>query len=324
MRILEFEFSLAEIEHRISELENLSSNGSDKDSDEEKSFINKALIRQKEKHSAQLHKLYQKTTPWQKVQIARHEERPHTKNFISGLIDDFQLFRGDRSFGEDSAIITGIGRLGSQSVIVIGQERGSSTKTRIEHHFGMPYPEGYRKASRIIKLAERFNIPILTFIDTPGADPGIESEQRGQSQAIANCLHSCLIAKVPIIVTIIGEGGSGGAVAIAVGDYIQILSNAVYTVISPEGCSAILWKNADHSVLAADMLRITAQDLKQLKLIDSIIEEPVGGAHRHKDVVIKAVGKEISLQLKQLKSIDAKTLVEKRHKKFLDMGKIGL
>ncbi len=263
---------------------------------------------------------YKRLTPWQKTLVARHENRPHLVDYIQGLIKNFVPLSGDRVFGEDKAIIGGLGQFNGRTVMVIGTEKGQDTTSRLEHNFGMARPEGYRKAIRLMKLAEQFGFPILTFIDTAGAFPGVDAEARGQGQAIAACIETGLDIHVPIIATIIGEGGSGGALALAVGNKIFMLENAIYSVISPEGCAAILWKDFKYAKQATRALKLTAKDLLGFGVIDEIISEPKGGAHRFPKETIIATGEAIKKALQELDPMDANTLVAQRQEKFLKMG----
>jgi len=264
---------------------------------------------------------YKRLTPWQKTLVARHENRPHTSDYIRVLIQDFVPLCGDRFFGEDSAVIGGLGKFGDKTVMVIGTEKGSDTATRLKHNFGMARPEGYRKAIRLMKLAEQFNFPVLTFVDTAGAFPGVDAEARGQGQAIAAAIEASLDLRVPIVATIIGEGGSGGALALAVGNRILMLENAIYSVISPEGCASILWKDFKFAKQATRSLKLTSKDLLSLGIIDEIVPEPVGGAHRFPDETIQTVGKAIEQALTDLENVPNKDFVLQRQEKFLAMGR---
>ncbi|MCQ2965939.1 MAG: acetyl-CoA carboxylase carboxyltransferase subunit alpha [Alphaproteobacteria bacterium] len=273
-----------------------------------------------EKKLARLYKqIYSNLSAWQKTQVARHQDRPHCLDYIHFLIQDFQILAGDRLFGEDEAFVCGLGRFRGKSVMVIGQEKGHDIDTRLKHNFGMAKPEGYRKAVRLMKLAERFNIPIITFVDTAGAFPGVEGEERGQAAAIAEGIDTCFSVGVPLISVIIGEGGSGGAIAIATANRILMLENSIYSVISPEGCASILWRDATLAEPAAQALCLTAQDLQRLNLIDEIVPEPFGGAHRHREEVINAVGDTIYRHLAELSSLSAEQLKKDRSDKFLAM-----
>jgi len=316
MNTLDFEKPVAELEAKIEELRHLSDG----------SLVNIAgeVGRLQEKVNRQLRVLYGRMTPAQKVQVARHPDRPHCLNYIAKLIEDFTPLAGDRCFADDQAIIGGLGRFEGTACVVIGQERGHDTDSRIKHNFGMAKPEGYRKAQRLMQLADRFGLPILTFIDTAGAFPGVDAEARGQAEAIARSIETCLSVGVPIIACIIGEGGSGGAIAIAAGDRVLMLEHAIYSVISPEGCASILWRSAAHTEDAAAALRLTAQDLHQLGIIDEIIAEPLGGAQRNPGDAITRVGETIRTELDSLLKLDRKTLLAERHEKYLNMGKKGL
>jgi len=313
---LDFEKPIAELEGKIDELRRMS----------EPEGINIAdeVQRLTEKVDRQLRATYAKLTPWQKTQVARHPERPKATDYIAGLIGDFTPLAGDRAFADDHAVIGGLGRFRGRSVMVLGTEKGSETETRVAHNFGMARPEGYRKALRLIGLAGRFGLPLLSFVDTAGAFPGIEAEARGQAEAIARSIEACLEAPVPIVATIIGEGGSGGAIALAAGDRVLMLEHAFYSVISPEGCSSILWRDAAQAPPAAEALKLTAEDLKRLRLVDDVIGEPVGGAHRAPAETIAAVGEAIWAQLQPLLELDGATLKTRRREKFLEMGREGI
>ncbi|MDA8051351.1 MAG: acetyl-CoA carboxylase carboxyltransferase subunit alpha [Rhodospirillales bacterium] len=308
---LDFEKPLAELEGKIEELRHLS--------DPQGMNIAEEVARLSEKAERLLRTTYAKLTPWQKTQVARHPERPKAFAYIESLITDFTPLAGDRAFADDAAIIGGLGRFGGRSVLVLGTEKGTDTETRLEHNFGMARPEGYRKARRLIELAGRFVLPVLTFVDTAGAFPGIEAEARGQAEAIARAIEACLTAPVPIVATIIGEGGSGGAIALAAGDRVLMLEHAVYSVISPEGCASILWRDAASAPAAAEAMKLTAEDLRRLSLIDSIIVEPLGGAHRDPAAAIAAVGQAIEAELMPLLALDAAALKARRHEKMLKM-----
>ncbi len=276
------------------------------------------------KADGQLRSLYAKLTPWQKTQVARHAERPKAAAVIAALITDFLPLAGDRAFAEDAAIIGGMGRFRGLPVMVIGTEQGTDTETRIKHNFGSARPEGYRKARRLMELAGRFNLPILTFVDTKGAWHGMDAEARGQAEAIARSIEACLAAPVPLVATIIGEGGSGGAIALAAGNSVLMFEHAVYSVISPEGCASILWRDAAQAPLAAEAMRLTAQDLKRLGLIDEIVPEPVGGAHREPEAALASLGEAIAQALAPLKTATPESLRARRREKFLAMGKLSL
>jgi len=269
----------------------------------------------------QLRTTYAKLTPWQKTQVARHPDRPKAQDYINALITEFTPLAGDRAFADDAAVLGGMGRFHGRAVMVLGTEKGSDTESRVKHNFGMARPEGYRKARRLIELAGRFGLPVLTFIDTAGAFPGIEAEARGQAEAIARSIEACLEAPVPIVATIIGEGGSGGAIALAAGDRILMLEHAVYSVISPEGCASILWRDQAQAPLAAEALRLTAEDLLRLNLVDRVVPEPLGGAQRDKQTTIEAVGLAVQAALTELNGWDGATLRAKRRDKFLAMGR---
>jgi acetyl-CoA carboxylase carboxyl transferase subunit alpha len=274
-----------------------------------------------EKADRQLRLTYAKLTPWQKTQVARHPDRPRAMEYIGALITDFTPLAGDRAFADDQAIVGGLGRFRDRAVMVIGIEKGHDTESRIKHNFGSARPEGYRKARRLIELAGRFKLPVLTFVDTSGAFPGIDAEERGQAEAIARCTEACLEAPVPLIATIIGEGGSGGAIALATGNTVLMLEHAIYSVISPEGCASILWRDAAQAPMAAEALKLTAEDLLRFKLIDAIIAEPLGGAHRAAAEAVAAVGDAVQAALEPLLALEGPMLIQKRRDKFLDMGR---
>ncbi len=265
--------------------------------------------------------LYAKIGPWEKTQVARHPARPHFKEYIEGLITDYTPLSGDRKFGDDHALLGGLGKIRGRSVVVMGHEKGTDTETRLKHNFGMAQPEGYRKAVRLMELAERFNIPIISFVDTAGAFPGRGAEERGQAEAIARSIDKGLSVKVPFVSVIAGEGGSGGAVAIATADAVMMLEHSIYSVISPEGCASILWRDGARAKDAANAMKITAKDLKRLGVIDKIIKEPIGGAHRAQGEAVKLVGAAIVKSLDELSKLDSKTLIKRRRDKFLDIGR---
>ncbi|HYH18897.1 MAG TPA: acetyl-CoA carboxylase carboxyltransferase subunit alpha, partial [Azospirillum sp.] len=271
-----------------------------------------------------LRQTYAKLTPAQKVQVARHPNRPHCLDFVQGLVEDFTPLAGDRHFAEDQAVVGGLGRFRGRSVVVIGQEKGHDTESRVRHNFGMAKPEGYRKAQRLMQLAERFRLPVLTLVDTAGAFPGVQAEERGQAEAIAKSIESCLRVGVPLVAAVIGEGGSGGAIAIATADRVLMLEHAIYSVISPEGCASILWRSNDMAGEAATALRLTSQDLKELGVIDRVVNEPIGGAHRNPDATVQALGDAMEQSLEELDGLDADALRRKRREKFLEMGQKGL
>ena len=309
---LDFEKPIAELEGKIEELRHLSDDG-------EISIVDE-VERLQARVDRQLGQTYAKLTAWQKVQVARHPGRPHCLDYVKGLITDFTPLAGDRGYAEDNAIIGGLGRFEGRSVIVIGQEKGHDTESRVKHNFGMARPEGYRKAQRLMHLAERFGLPVLTFVDTAGAYPGIGAEERGQAQAIARSIEVCLELTVPIVSLVIGEGGSGGAIAIAAANRVLMLEHSVYSVISPEGCASILWRDGGHATDAANALKLTAQDLLALGVIDEVVPEPVGAAHRDGDAAITAAGKAIRNSLVSLQGLEGAVLRQQRREKFLKMG----
>jgi len=310
---LDFEKPIAELEGKIEELRHLSGVGDINIADEVAKLQSKAdrLLRQ----------TYQKLTPWQKVQVARHPDRPHFNDYVAGLIDDFTPIAGDRCFADDKAILGGLGRFRGYSCVVIGQEKGADTNERVAHNFGMARPEGYRKARRLMELADRFSLPVISLVDTPGAYPGVGAEERGQAEAIAQCIDTCLRVRVPLLSVIIGEGGSGGAIAIATGDFVCMLEHSIYSVISPEGCASILWRSAEQNQTAAEALRMTAQDLLELGLIDKVLAEPLGGAHRDSAGMIGRLGDLLEAEIKRLVVQDGGLLRRRRRDKFLEMGK---
>ena len=308
---LNFEKTISDLQDKISKLKD---SGSDKTSLVE---VNEQIEEIKVKIDKKLNDIYKKLTPWHKLQVARHPERPHFLDYVKTLFQDFEPLSGDRLFKEDPALLCGFATFYGESVMIMGHEKGKNTEDRIKHNFGMAKPEGYRKAMRLMKLAEKFSLPIITFVDTPGAYPGVGAEQRGQSEAIAKCIEVSLNLKIPTISVIIGEGGSGGAVAIATTNKVLMLEHSVYTVISPEGCASILWKDTKYAEEAAVSMKITAQDLKELNIIDSIILEPTGGAHRNTAQTIKNVGREIKATLKQVIFLDKNKLINLRKTKYL-------
>ena len=309
---LDFEKPIAELEGKIKELHHLGNS--------DRFNIVDEVTKLQSKVERLLKQTYAELTPWQKTQVARHPERPHTSDYINGLVENFTPLAGDRCFGEDTAVISGIGRFRGYSVIVIGHEKGTDTSDRVHHNFGMARPEGYRKAVRLMSLADRFGLPVITFIDTPGAYPGVGAEERGQAEAIARSTEACLGLRVPLISVIIGEGGSGGAIALASANHVIMLENAIYSVISPEGCASILWRSADKAIDAAESLRLTSRDLYRLKVIDEIVQEPVGGAHRAPKDVIKSLGDSLDSNLRKLIDIPGGELRARRRRKFLDIG----
>ncbi|WP_417807253.1 acetyl-CoA carboxylase carboxyltransferase subunit alpha [Thioclava sp.] len=317
MTYLEFEKPLAEIEGKAEELRALARKNEQMDVEKEAKALDK-------KADTMLRDLYKDLSAWRKCQVARHPERPHCRDYIDQLFTEFTPLAGDRNFADDHAVMGGLARLNDRPVMVIGHEKGHDTTSRIERNFGMARPEGYRKAVRLMDLAARFGLPVVALIDTPGAYPGKGAEERGQSEAIARSTEKCLQIGVPLISVIIGEGGSGGAVAFATGDRVAMLEHSVYSVISPEGCASILWKDAEKMREAADALRLTAQDLKKLGVIDRIIKEPMGGAQRDATAAIASVGAEIELMLGELDGLKPAELIHARRKKFLDIGTKGL
>ena len=314
---LEFERPLAEIEGKAEELRAMGRDNEDMDVDSEAKALDK-------KASDMLGELYEKLTPWRKCQVARHADRPHCKDYIQELFQEYTPLAGDRNFADDHSIMGGLARLGDRPVMVIGHEKGSDTKSRIARNFGMARPEGYRKAIRLMDLANRFGLPVISLVDTPGAYPGKGAEERGQSEAIARSTEKCLQLKVPLISVIIGEGGSGGAVAFATANRLVMLEHSIYSVISPEGCASILWKDAEKMREAAEALRLTAQDLKNLGICDQIIPEPKGGAHRDGKATMQAVGSTLGKLLDELCTKSPDGLMKDRRQKFLDVGTKGL
>ncbi len=311
---LDFEKSVADLEGKIRELEGLE-NGSDIE-------INEDIAKLRQKAQAQLEQTYAKLTPWQKTQVARHVDRPKLTDITGQLIEDYTPLAGDRAFSEDHAIVGGMGRFRGQTVMVIGTEKGRDTESRLYHNFGMARPEGYRKAQRLMRLADQFSIPILTFIDTSGAYPGIGAEERGQAEAIARCIEVCLDVRVPFVASIVGEGGSGGAVALASANTVLMYAHAIYSVISPEGCAAILWKTRDKAQDAATAMKLTAQDLLKLKVIDRIVDEPIGGAQRDVPAAIASLGDAVEQELAKLADKEPGELREERRRKFLAIGRL--
>ena len=314
---LEFERPLAEIEGKAEELRAMGRDNEDMDIEAEAKALDK-------KARALLDELYSKLTPWRKCQVARHPDRPHCKDYIQELFQEYTPLAGDRNFADDHSIMGGLARLGDRPVVVIGHEKGHDTKARIARNFGMARPEGYRKAIRLMDLANRFGLPVISLVDTPGAFPGKGAEERGQSEAIARSTEKCLQLKVPLISVIIGEGGSGGAVAFATANRLVMLEHSIYSVISPEGCASILWKDAEKMREAAEALRLTAQDLTDLGICDQIIAEPKGGAHRDAKSTIQAVGQTLAKLLDELGKKKPDSLMKDRRQKFLDMGTKGL
>jgi len=317
MNYLEFEKPLAEIEGKAEELRAMARGASGMDVSTEAAALDR-------KADQMLKDLYKGLNAWQKCQVARHPDRPHCKEYIEALFTEYTPLAGDRNFADDHAVMGGLARFNDTPVVVIGHEKGNDTKSRIERNFGMARPEGYRKAIRLMEMADRFRLPVVTLVDTPGAYPGKGAEERGQSEAIARATEMSLRIGVPVIAVIIGEGGSGGAVAFATANRVAMLEHSIYSVISPEGCASILWKDADKMREAAEALRLTAQDLQKLGVIDRIVKEPLGGAQRGRKEAIEAVGKAIETMLKELSSRKPETLIKDRREKFLDMGAKGL
>ena len=317
MNYLDFEKPLAEIEGKAEELRALARSNPSMDVSKEAEGLDR-------KAETALRDLYKSLTPWQKCLVARHPDRPHTKDYIEALFTEYTALAGDRGFAEDHAVMGGLARFNDQPVVVIGHEKGNDTKSRIERNFGMARPEGYRKAVRLMDLADRFRLPVITLIDTPGAYPGKGAEERGQAEAIARSTEKCLQIGVPLISVVVGEGGSGGAVAFATANRVAMLEHSVYSVISPEGCASILWKDAEKMREAAEAMRLTAQELQKLGVIDRIVKEPLGGAQRGRKETIEAVGKAIEAMLKELAGKKPDALVKDRRQKFLDMGTKGL
>ena len=316
MQYLDFEKNVAELESKVSELRQLSPSDDDISIDEN-------IKQLEQKANMALEKLYATLSPWQKTKVARHPDRPHFRDYLEALFDDFIELAGDRKYSNDHAIIGGLAKFGDTNVMVIGHEKGSNTTERIKHNFGMAGPEGYRKAERLMSLADRFNIPIITFVDTAGAYPGIGAEERGQSEAIARSTQTCLNVGVPLISIIIGEGGSGGAVAIATANRVIMLEHSIYTVASPEASASILWRDSGKASEAANSMKITAQDLIEMKIIDDVIQEPVGGAHRNHEKILRDVETTLSKHLSEITKLDRKIIIEDRRDKFLSIGRIG-
>ena len=317
MHYLEFEKPLAEIEGKAEELRAMARSNTGMDVSREAEQLDR-------KADTLLRDLYKDLTPWQKCQVARHPDRPHCKDYIDALFSEYTPLAGDRNYADDHAVMGGLARFNDAPVVLIGHEKGHDTKSRIERNFGMARPEGYRKAIRLMDLADRFRLPVITLVDTPGAYPGKGAEERGQAEAIARSTEKCLTIGVPLVAVVIGEGGSGGAVAFATANRVAMLEHSVYSVISPEGCASILWKDAEKMREAAEALRLTAQDLQKLGVIDRIVKEPVGGAQRARKESIEAVGKAIEVMLKELSSKKPEALIRDRRNKFLDMGLKGL
>ena len=314
---LEFEKPIAEMEGKIAELRAISKD------DPEVNILNE-VTRLEEKVASQLEKTYKSLDPWQKTLVARHPARPHFVDYIDYLVEDFTPLSGDRLYSDDQAIIAGLGRWQGRRVAIMGHEKGANTQARLKHNFGMARPEGYRKAIRVMELAERFNIPVVTLVDTSGAYPGIGAEERGQSEAIARCTEKCLQIGVPFVSVIVGEGGSGGALALATANRILMLEHSIYSVASPEACASILWRSREKAKEAAEALKVTADSLNDLGVIDRILKEPVGGAHRERDLIINQVGDAVIEELDNLSKLSTDELRRDRRQKFLDMGRKGL
>ncbi|GAO38081.1 acetyl-coenzyme A carboxylase carboxyl transferase subunit alpha [Sphingomonas changbaiensis NBRC 104936] len=311
---LDFEKPIAELEARVAELRETAAGGT--------VDIDAEIGKLEAKADKLLRDTYARLTPWQKTQVARHPARPHFKHYVARLVDDFMPLAGDRAFADDQAIIGGFGRLNGRKVMVIGHEKGDDTASRLKHNFGMGKPEGYRKAIRLMQLADRFGLPVVTLVDTSGAFPGVQAEERGQAEAIARSTEQCLALGVPMVAAIVGEGGSGGAIALAAANRVLMFEHAVYSVISPEGCASILWRTADQAPAAAEAMKITAQDLQSLGIIDRIVPEPVGGAHRDPDGAIEALGTALGEALDELAPLDRDQLRADRRAKFLKMGSL--
>jgi len=311
---LDFERPIADLEGKIVELRQLASQDPSMRIDDD-------VARLQARAQQLINDTYAKLSPWQKAQVARHPGRPHFSDYAATLIDEFTPLAGDRLFGEDRAVVAGLGRFRGQPVAVVGQEKGNDTKSRLTHNFGMAMPEGYRKAQRIFELADRFRLPVISFADTQGAYPGVGAEERGQAEAIARSTQECLAIRVPFVSVIIGEGMSGGALGIVVANRVYMLEHSIYSVISPEGCASILWRSADKAQDAATALRITAQDLLDLKVIDGIVREPVGGAHRAPQETIEAVGETIARALHEMESLSPDELRKQRREKYLAIGR---
>jgi acetyl-CoA carboxylase carboxyl transferase subunit alpha len=309
---LDFEKPIAELEARIEELRETASAG--------EANIEAEIAKLEERSARLLRDTYGKLTPWQKTQVARHPERPHFKDYVAALAGDFVPLAGDRNFADDQAIIGGLARISGRKVVLIGHEKGDDTASRLRHNFGMARPEGYRKAIRLMRIADRFGLPVVTLVDTPGAFPGVQAEERGQAEAIARSTEQCLALGVPIVAAIVGEGGSGGAIAIAAANKVLMLEHSIYSVISPEGCASILWRTADKAADAAEAMRVTAADLKQLGVIDRIVAEPVGGAHRHAAEAVAALGAAIGEELDELQKLSRDAVRAHRREKFLSLA----
>jgi len=311
---LDFEKPVAELEAKVEELRAMGEAGN-------AVAISEEINRLESKAALALQELYSELTPWQKTQVARHPQRPHCLDYIAGLVSDFIALAGDRKFGDDAAIVGGFGRFRGESVCIIGHEKGSDTESRLKHNFGMARPEGYRKAVRLMDMADRFGIPVISLVDTAGAYPGIGAEERGQAEAIARSTETCLSLGVPNVAVILGEGGSGGAIAIAAANRVLMLEHAIYSVISPEGAASILWRDTAKAQEAATNMKITAQDMVRFGVIDGVVPEPTGGAHRDPQAAIAATGEAIATALTELRGLDRETVRKLRREKFLTMGR---
>ena len=309
---LDFEKSIAELDARVEELRETALAGD--------LNIDAEIEKLEAKSDRMLRETYARLTPWQKTQVARHPDRPHFKDYVAGLIEDFVPLAGDRAFGEDEAIVGGLGRLGGRRIMLIGHEKGDDTASRLKHNFGMAKPEGYRKAIRLMKLADRFGLPVVTLVDTPGAFPGVQAEERGQAEAIARSTEQCLSLSVPLVAAIVGEGGSGGAIAVAAANRVLMLEHSVYAVISPEGCASILWRTAEKAAEAAEAMRVTAGDLQQLGVIDRIVPEPVGGAHRDPAAAVATLGEALGEELDSFAGQSGAEIRAERRAKYLAIG----
>ena len=309
---LDFEKPLAELEARVADLRRTAQSGA--------LNIDAEIDKLEAKSERMLRETYSRLTPWQKTQVARHPERPHFKDYVAGLVEEFVPLAGDRAFGDDDAIIGGLAKLDGRKIMLIGHEKGDDTASRIRHNFGMAKPEGYRKAIRLMSLADRFGLPVVTLVDTPGAFPGVQAEERGQAEAIARSTEECLGLSVPIVAAVVGEGGSGGAIALAAANRVLMLEHSVYAVISPEGCASILWRTAEKAADAAEAMRVTAGDLKQLGVIDRIVPEPLGGAHRRPEQAVRNLREALAEELASLSSLSSDALRADRRAKFLAIG----
>ena len=313
LKFLDFEQPIAELEAKIDELRYVG--------DDSEININEEVARLKDKSEAQTKSIFAKLTPWQVARVARHESRPYTQDYLDIIAPDFQELHGDRMYADDPAIVGGVGRIGGRSVMFIGHQKGRDTKERVRRNYGMPKPEGYRKAQRLMRLAEKFSMPVVTFIDTPGAYPGVGAEERGQSEAIAYSLYLMAGLRTPIISLVIGEGGSGGALAIGVGDRLLMLQYSVYSVISPEGCASILWKSADRAEEAAEAMRISATQLNEFGLVDQVLQEPLGGAHRNPKAMAEVIHNALLQHLEELSQLSLEQLLEKRQRRLASFGR---